>query len=78
MTLQRCAKFALLDLAKTGNGFDHELNHPKAMHARYKLMKKIDSAPEKVELSKEEQDLFTSLLPYHYEVRIVGQIIDIL
>lgn len=78
MTLQRCAKFALLDLANCNEGMESELNSAESMHKRYTLMKRIDTNPKEVELSKEDKDLITSLLPYHYEVVIVGQIMDLL
>jgi len=78
LTLLRCAEFALLDMAKSMDGMENEINSAESMYERYLLHKKISAAPENVELTDIEKELFISLLPYHYEVRIVGQIMDIL
>jgi len=78
LTILRCSKFALLDIAKTDNGMEHELNQAHTMHKRYKLWKKIEVSPENVELSVEDKDLLSSLLCYHYDVVIVGQIMELL
>jgi len=78
ITILRCAKFSLLDLAKTTDGMENELNSPQTMYKRYKLWNKINEKPEAVELSKEEKELLCSLLPYRWEVWVVGQIMDLL
>ena len=78
LALLRCADFALLDIAKTMEGMESEINSSDSMYKRYLLHKKISATPENVELSAEEKEIFTTLLPYHYEVRIVGQIMDLL
>lgn len=78
LTLQRCAKFALLDVARFIDGRENPMNSAESMYKRYKLMKRIDSDPKNVELSKEEKEILTTLLPLHYDVVIVGQIMDLL
>ena len=78
MTIQRCAKFALLDVAKFDDGRGNPLNSSDAMYTRYKLMRKIDKNPKAVAITAEEKQIFFDLLPTHYEVVIVGQIMDLL
>jgi hypothetical protein len=78
ITLQRCAKFALLDVAKVREGLNDTLNSAESMYKRYLLMKRIDANPTEVELTDDEKKLLTALLPAHYEVIIVGQIMELL
>lgn len=78
MTIQRCAKFALLDVARFEDGRANPLNSPESMYLRYKLMRRIDENPKSVEMTQEEKDIFFGLLPTHYEVIIVGQIMDLM
>jgi len=78
MTIHRCAKFALLDVARFDDGRSNYLNSSDSMYKRYKLMKKIDADPKSVEMTEEEKQIFFDLLPTHYEVVIVGQIMDLL
>ncbi len=78
MTIHRCAKFALLDVARFEDGRSNYLNSSDSMYTRYKLMQKIDANPNAVEMTEEEKQIFFDLLPTHYEVVIVGQIMDLL
>lgn len=78
MTIQRCAKFALLDVAKFDDGRHNPLNSPDSMYKRYKLMRRIDENPKNVEITEDEKNMFYGLLTPHYEVIIVGQIMDLM
>ncbi len=78
LTLSKVSEFALLDIANFQDGLEHPLNSAKSMQERYNLMRKIDKSPEKVELSEEEKELLTDLIPLKFEVQLVGQIMNIL
>jgi len=78
LTILRCAKFALLDVAEFRDGADNELFTGNGHQERWHLWNKININPTKVELNDRERELFSILLPLRFDVVCVGQIMDLL
>lgn len=52
-----------------------DFNSTKNIEVRYDLFHKIQKDPENVELSKDEKQLLTKLVPFHFDIIVSAQLI---